>query len=121
MYNSNVRDTYSQYPLRFMIRAAKTRAKKAGMEFDLSEEDLVLPSVCPILGIPLEVGKGGHTGSSPSLDRIDNSKGYVKGNVWVISRKANTMKSSASFDDLLKFAHWATTSFGLHGSYGGAL
>ena len=44
--------------------------------------------------------------NSPSLDRMDNSKGYVKGNVQVISHKANSMKFSASKDELLKFAEW---------------
>ena len=51
-------------------------------------------------------GKPGGKMNSPSLDRMDNSKGYVKGNVQVISHKANSMKFSASKDELLKFAEW---------------
>jgi len=31
------------------------------------------------------------------------SKGYVKGNVWVISHRANTMKSNADLDEMIMF------------------
>jgi hypothetical protein len=37
-----------------------------------------------------------------SLDRVDNTKGYIPGNVRVISRKANLMKSSLTLDVLEK-------------------
>lgn len=70
--------------------------------FDLSVEDIVIPNVCPILGtefIP-------DTVYSPSVDRIDNDKGYMKGNIQIVSRKANAMKNSASKEELIKFADW---------------
>ena len=63
------------------------------MECTISKEDIVIPEYCPLLDIPIhrcERGKGYNT---PSLDRIDNTKGYIKGNVWVISKLANSLKN----------------------------
>lgn len=96
-----------------MLSRAKNRAREKSLEFDLSTEDIVIPAACPILGLPLEHKKGSPGGAhnSPALDRIDNSKGYVKGNVVVVSHLANMMKSSATPEQLLKFADW------IYGSY----
>ena len=59
-----------------------------------------IAKLCPILKIPMFTGKGVSTDNSPTLDRIDNSKGYVKGNIHIISRKANQMKSNANLKDI---------------------
>jgi hypothetical protein len=76
------------------LTAIKTRAKKRGLEFDLKEEDVIMPTHCPILGLKLEWAKGSPKDNSPSLDRLDNSKGYIKGNIRVISYRANTYKNN---------------------------
>jgi hypothetical protein len=96
-----------------MLARAKQRARDKGLEFDLTAADVVIPSVCPILGMPLEHKKGSPGGAhnSPALDRIDNTKGYVRGNVIVISHLANMMKSSATPEQLLKFADWVYSSY----------
>ncbi len=61
--------------------------------------------MCPYLGISIEVNQAqGRRDNSASVDRIDNSKGYVKGNIEIISDKANRMKNSASREELLLFA-----------------
>jgi len=91
-----------------MYRRAKSRAKDKGLDFDLKKSDIIIPDSCPILGVPLVV----HTGSgawpdSPSLDRILPEKGYTKGNVWVISQKANQMKGNATPEELKAFGEWA--------------
>lgn len=98
-------------PERFMHSRAKSRAKIRGIEFNIDKSDIEIPIICPILGIPIikEYKKGkkhGPSSNSPSLDRIDNSKGYVKGNVRVISHKANTMKHNATKEELIMFAKW---------------
>lgn len=93
-------------PAKELYRAARSRAKNKSLEFSITLEDVVLTENCPILQIPLIVGDDKIHDSSPSLDRIDNSKGYVKGNVQVISNLANRMKNSASSDLLIKFANW---------------
>ena len=96
-----------------MYRRSKARAKERGVEFAIDKEDIYIPEVCPILGIPLVVKSGSSGGSdnSPALDRIDNNKGYVKGNVQVISHLANMMKSSANVEQLQKFAAWVNNTF----------
>lgn len=90
-----------------ILRAAKSRAKKRGLEFNLDVGDIVIPKVCPILGIPIVRVAGKRLPGSASLDRIDNSRGYVKDNVWVISSKANLMKNNATTTELLAFGKWA--------------
>lgn len=91
-----------------MYRRAKARASERGLEFNIGPDDVVIPNTCPILGTPIYVttGKSGAFDNSPSLDRIDNALGYVKGNVWVISQLANAMKANANNAQLLKFAEW---------------
>ena len=90
----------SDVPRRMFYRV-KSRAKKAGIAFDLEVSDIVIPAVCPVLGIVLtpHEGKGYHP-SSPSLDRIKPRLGYIKGNVRVISNRANLLKNDASAEEL---------------------
>lgn len=77
---------------------AKQRAVKNGVPFDIQPSDIIIPYSCPILGIVLTPFEGG-LGSSPSLDRRVNSKGYVKDNISVISSKANNCKSSLTLEE----------------------
>ena len=81
---------------------ARDRAIEKCIDFKLkSYKDLPkVPEYCPILDIPLYVGTKTSTDNSPTLDRIDNNKGYIKGNIQIISRKANQMKSNATFEDV---------------------
>ena len=89
----------------YIIRNSKYCAKRRNIEFSIKYTDFELPEVCPILGIKLEYGAG-HDGNAPqhaTLDRIDNTKGYVPGNVMIVSRLANAMKNEASFNQLQTF------------------
>ena len=83
-----------------MLVSTRSRAKRKEIDFNISKEDLFLPSHCPILGSELIIGKGKCTANSPTIDRIDSSKGYVRGNVHVISHRANTIKSDANLEEL---------------------
>lgn len=78
------------------------------MPFDLTEDDFELPVFCPALGVKLEVASGGWRGvnkdNSPSLDKIIPALGYVKGNVVVISNKANRMKNDGTTAELRRIA-----------------
>lgn len=82
---------------------ARKRAEKFGYPFNITEEDIIIPEVCPILEVPFEFGSRGNYEYTPSLDRIVNSLGYVKGNIQVITKKANSMKNSATPEELKKF------------------
>ena len=105
----------TQSALMKMYRRAKARAKERGVDFSITPEDIVIPDNCPILNIPLycTTGKSGAFRNSPSLDRIDPTKGYISGNVWVISQRANSMKSNASPEELKQFAQWISDNYGL--------
>jgi hypothetical protein len=90
-----------------MVKNARTRARNKGLAFDIDCDYIrsIVPSHCPVFGAPLEwsVRRGGDAhalSNSPSLDRIDPSKGYVKGNVWIISNRANAIKNDASHEEL---------------------
>ena len=83
-----------------MWHSCKKRAKKGGLPFDLTIEDLEVPEKCPILGLELKVGNDSSREISPSLDRIVPALGYVKGNIRVISLRANRLKSDASIEEL---------------------
>lgn len=79
------------------IRAIKSRCK--GMAFNIGPEDLHVPALCPVLGIPLVLGAPPNADTCPSVDRIDPSRGYTKGNVRVISYRANLLKNNATLDE----------------------
>lgn len=93
---------YKKYenPEKFIWTRIRGNCKYTHTEFNLDVSDIIIPDYCPILDIPLfwtENSKGDNT---PSVDRIDPSKGYIKGNVAVISEKANRMKQNNTIDTL---------------------
>lgn len=94
-----------------MYRWARYRAKKKAISFTLALDDIVIPMFCPILGIELKFNTTHSLYNSPTLDRMDNTKGYEKGNVWVISNLANLMKSNATPAELLAFSGWVTKTY----------
>ena len=89
-----------------LLYDARNRDKRNGLECTITVDDIVIPELCPALGIKLEarIGAGRsnreHLGNSPSLDRIDNSKGYIPSNVAVISLRANMIKTDATAAEL---------------------
>ncbi len=92
----------------------RERAFKKGIPVLINADDITVSTYCPILGIPLKVNYGhvGGLSDSPSLDRKDNTKAYSKDNIWVISQLANQMKSSATPDQLKRFANWVRAEYG---------
>lgn len=98
-----------------IIAIAKYRAIKNNLNFNIKLADIELPEYCSIMNTKLEY-KGNTRGNpnSASLDRIDNSKGYIKDNIQVISLHANTMKSNANFEQLSVFCNNILKMIELH-------
>jgi hypothetical protein len=84
-----------------MLAQAKYRSKKYDLEFSLSKEDITIPKICPVLGTIISLNESKpNSPSSPSLDRLDNNKGYTKDNIRVISNRANHVKNDATIEEL---------------------
>lgn len=93
-------------PEKYLWKSARTSAKQRGIEFTISEEDIIIPSVCPVLGLPLTPLSGPRSDTTPSIDRIDNNKGYTADNIHVISWRANNLKRDASLSELIKLVEY---------------
>jgi len=115
VFRTYCRDCYNKltrgnpkYLRKALIRHAKRRALDKGLEFDLKSEDLTYPDVCPVLGIKLKhgAGKGKDRENSPSLDRVDNNVGYIPSNVIVVSVLANSIKNSATPEQILQVGNF---------------
>ncbi len=89
-----------KYPEKLLHRYAKLRAKKKNIPFDIEISDIIIPTHCPILGIPLAFSRKALGSGSPTLDRIIPILGYTKGNIQVLSWKANKLKSNGTIDEL---------------------
>ena len=86
---------------RNMVNSSKARAIKAGIPHSITFKDLLpIPNTCPVLGVPMVLSGEQNHGAIASLDRLIPELGYVKGNVCVISRRANTLKSNATIEEL---------------------
>lgn len=88
-------------PAQHLLNMARARARRKGIEFSIGPDDILpLPSHCPVLGIPLRSGNRPHDPNSFSIDRKNNSQGYIPGNVCVISLRANRVKGDASLSEI---------------------
>ena len=104
-YNKYYRDNNHKYLKASMVYDAKERAKKKNMDFNLVKKDIHFPEVCPVFNIKLEHGRKDWK-NSPTIDRIDNTKGYLIDNCIVVSCLANTIKNSATPKQILKVGNF---------------
>ena len=97
-----------------MWKQAFIRAEKTNKVIDITLDDLydILPKdmICPVLKVKMVYGNDDWK-NSPSLDCIDPTRGYVKGNTAIISYLANAMKSAATPDELNRFADWVKENY----------
>ena len=100
------RDLRVRHPEIFLIESSKARAKKKNLEHTLTTKDIKIPDTCPVLGIPIVVGSGRPHYNSPSLDRIDSKKGYIKENIIVVSWRANDLKRDATIEEMKKLYYF---------------
>jgi hypothetical protein len=98
-----LRERRYQVPARSLWERARKRAKDRDLPFAITKNSISVPANCPALGLPLKFS-GRRCASSPSLDRIIPERGYVPGNVRVISDRANRLKGNRSLDVLLELA-----------------
>lgn len=77
-----------------MLIAAKSRAKRQGIPFLITKDDLEVPEYCPVLGLKLKYGAGPICDESASLDKFIPELGYIPGNVRIISNRANMLKNN---------------------------
>lgn len=89
-----------------MWRNAKDRSGKRGLPFDIALEDIVVADCCPVLGVPFVFGVQRRGPFSPTLDRLRPALGYVKGNIAVVSFRANMIMHDASFEEILAAGNW---------------
>jgi|DEB0MinimDraft_6_1074348.scaffolds.fasta_scaffold47078_2 hypothetical protein len=95
-------------PIKHMVIRARCRARDKGIEFSITHEDVEKLTHCPVFGTELnyEPQPSAFSHNAASLDRIDNSKGYVPGNVTIMSLRANTLKRDASVEEIEKLLEW---------------
>lgn len=86
--------------VKYLLKYAKSRAKKKNLSFSITADDIVIPELCPIFKVPLVPGDARYC---PSIDRIDPTKGYIPGNIQIISSLANKIKWDSSADELKAF------------------
>lgn len=85
---------------RRILHSARTRAKQKGWPFTLTPADVPIPEKCPVLGIVLKHGTSANYDASPTIDRLDSSRGYVPSNVCVISCRANHLKNNSTVAEI---------------------
>lgn len=100
---------YARDRAKLLYRGARNRAKLLGVEFAIQYSDVHLPEKCPVLGMPFNlIGKRGDSRYSPTIDRINPKRGYVPGNIMVISFRANQIKNDASAAEIRAVADFYT-------------
>ena len=104
---------YRLNPVPQLIYNFKKRAKVQNVPFDLKPQDIKdklnsSGKICPVLGIKMQISKFGSKNAdfAPSIDRIDPKKGYVKGNMIVVSMRANRIKTDALPEEIKKVAYF---------------
>lgn len=98
-HNKKKMEKYWEEREKHIYYSTRSTAKIKNIPFNIEKEDIIIPEYCPLLNVKLDKGR-----YSPSIDKIIPELGYIKGNVRIISKKANTMKNDGSINELLEFA-----------------
>lgn len=108
----------TRHPEQYLWHSARDHAqrhKPRPLVFRIEVADLLpLPKFCPVLHIRLEyatvsgTGRGRRPDARATVDRMDNTKGYVTGNIKIISWRANRIKNDATGDELRALAAYVT-------------
>lgn len=106
-YAERQKQYYIDNPGIYLRNVCKARAKKLGVPFNLTAEDFIIPDICPVLGILISRGTKGFHDNAASVDRNVPELGYTKGNITIISFRANRLKGNATWEEILKVARYA--------------
>ncbi len=90
---------------KYFLNHAKQELKNYS-EFNITIDDIKIPIRCPIFNILIKLDNHKLSIDSPSVDRIDNAKGYTKDNIIIVAWKANHLKGHASPNELLKISEF---------------
>lgn len=110
--------------IKYLVSRAKNRAIQFGREF---EEDLasfilrsgapthcLVPSCGRLLNYSTGRGAGrNRCGDSPSIDRVDNRKGYTKKNARIICYRCNAIKNDGLLRDFQGIVEYMTRELNL--------
>lgn len=86
--------------------AWKKKALQRGVEFKISKDYIISAwdiqkHLCGYTNLPMNTRLGtGLSDNSVSLDRFDNTKGYIAGNVLLCLNKFNTIKNNISLKEM---------------------
>lgn len=99
--------SWKPYRLARVLKAAKARAKKDNLAFDLTLDYLlsIATENCPVDNLPLQwevkaQKDAGPSPRSPSIDKLIPSLGYTKGNVRIICHQYNSWKRDMTIGDM---------------------
>ena len=100
-YNASRRRYRNANIVRVLLNEARGRAKVRNIEFTITLDDIPpMGTHCPLLGHPFsERIFGVRSPYTPSLDRIDPTRGYVPGNVWIVGYRANLVKNDGTAEE----------------------
>lgn len=111
-YNKN-KEKFIEYRIEnleyYLFISSKNRAKKKNIEFTITQEDIIIPDICPVFGVPLDRSAADRV-YSPSIDRFDNDVGYTKDNIRIISTRANKLKNNATLEELKNIVEYLENS-----------
>jgi len=100
------REYRRERPEAYLLVHAKVRANRTGCKFTITLADIKIPKRCPVLNIPLVQGEGKPIFGSPTIDRLNNDRGYTPDNIIIMSRRANILKRDATLKEMKKLAQF---------------
>ena len=99
--NRKIGPDATTWAMKKLVSDARRRAGHRRLQFDLDPSTISRPTHCPVFGTELVYqATGARQANSASLDRFDSSKRYTHDNVWVISWRANQIKSDATLEEM---------------------
>jgi len=107
--NYRYRDTFKR-----QFGARRQKALRDNIPFTITLEEIEKPKHCPVFGTELNYNWSGENRRDPNkatFDKLIPELGYVPGNVFVISWRANKLKSNMSIEELKKILKYIEENY----------